>query len=172
MAVEERPIDDAARLPESGRLAGDGATGDVLLDRLEHLISFYDRYNTRARRAYRWLKLLQILLAALVPIFVGLDVPKLPTGALGGAIVVIEGAIQLWQFQERWIRYRLTWSDLMREKYLFANHAGPYAHAGDRRALLAERIEVLAAQEHQQWLTDLRVGQREVAPAPARNTPQ
>jgi hypothetical protein len=76
MAVEERPIDDAARLPESGRLAGDGATGDVLLDRLEHLIGFYDRYNTRARRAYRWLKLLQILLAALVPIFVGLEYPS------------------------------------------------------------------------------------------------
>jgi hypothetical protein len=54
----------------------------------------------------------------------------------------------------------------MREKYLYANGAGHYAQMSDRRALLAERVEELAAQEHQQWLSDLRSGQREVAQAP------
>jgi hypothetical protein len=73
------------------RLAGDGATGDVLLNRLEHLIDHYDRYNTRAPLAYRWLKLLQLAFAALVPISVGLDLPKLATALLGGEIVVVEG---------------------------------------------------------------------------------
>jgi uncharacterized protein DUF4231 len=72
------------------------------------------------------------------------------TGALAAAIVVLEGAQQVFQFQQTWITYRSTAEALKRERYLYLARAGEYAEP-DRHRRLAERLEVLISEEHVKW---------------------
>jgi Protein of unknown function (DUF4231) len=126
------------------------ATDDPTWDRLEDQISWYDRKSSDNQRRYKWLKLLELAVAAALPVVAGIGSPVLVTGALAAVIVVLEGAHHLYQFQERWITYRSTAEALKHERYLYLAKAGPYLRA-DRHQQLAERIEGLISQEHAKW---------------------
>ncbi len=149
--LDHTPLDDE-KLPPFGRIKGAKRSGDIVLDRAEYEIDWYDRRATRARIAYCTIKLVQVLLAAFVPVAAGFSAPKLVTGSLGGMIVVLEGVQQLFRFHENWVRYRQTCEDMTREKYLYAAGAGDYARSPRPRRLLAERIEALASREAHQWV--------------------
>jgi hypothetical protein len=141
-------------LPPSGRLAPAESTGDLVLDRAEYQIRWYSSHADRNRIWYTSIKLLQVVAGALVPFGAGIEsIPWPVTGSLGGAIVVLEGVQQLFRFHDNWVRYRATTEAMTREKYLYGAHAGGYATAADPRALLAERIEALTAQEASAWAT-------------------
>jgi hypothetical protein len=139
-------------LPPLGRTPAASGTGDVVLDRAEYEIAWYGRHATTSRLSYCAIKILQILLAAFVPVAAGLSAPKLVTGSLGGLVVVLEGVQQLFRFHDNWVRYRQTNEDMLREKYLYAASAGDYAATPNPRRLLAERIEALASREAHQWI--------------------
>jgi Protein of unknown function (DUF4231) len=139
-------------LPPLGRTSAASSTGDVVLDRAEFEIAWYQKHATTSRLSYCTIKLLQILLAAFVPVAAGLSAPKLVTGSLGGMVVVLEGVQQLFRFHDNWVRYRQTAEDMLREKYLYAASGGDYAGALNPRRLLAERIEALASRESHQWI--------------------
>jgi hypothetical protein len=142
----------AGSLPPLGRTPPGRGTGDVVLDRAEYEIGWYEKHATASRVSYCTIKLLEILLAAFVPVAVGLNAPKLVTGSLGGLVVVLEGVQQLFRFHDNWIRYRQTCEDMLREKYLYAALAGDYADTPNPKRLLAERIESLAGSETHQWI--------------------
>lgn len=128
------------------------ATADPTWDRLEDQITWYDSRSGDNQRRYKWLKLLELAVAAALPVVAGIGSPALATGALAAVIVVLEGAQHLYQFQERWITYRSTAEALKHERYLYLAKAGPYLGA-DRHRQLAERIEGLISQEHAKWTT-------------------
>ena len=73
--------------------------------------------------------------------------------AQGAAIVMVEGFLQLNQYQQNWSAYRSTAESLKHEKYLFLGEAGPYDGAERPRTLLADRIEGLISQEHAKWVS-------------------
>jgi hypothetical protein len=125
---------------------------DPTWERLEDQISWYDRKSGDNQRRYKWLKLLELAVAAALPVVAGVGSPVLLTGALAAVIVVLEGAQHLYQFQERWITYRSTAEALKHERYLYVAKAGPYL-GEDRHQHLAERIEGLISQEHAKWTT-------------------
>jgi len=89
--------------------------------------------------------------AALVPLAAGLHLPAAATGSLGVLIAVLEGLLQLNQYDHNWISYRSTCETLKHEKFLYLATAGPYSTAATAHALLAERIESLVSQEHAKW---------------------
>jgi hypothetical protein len=92
------------------------------------------------------------VLAALVPVLAAASgVDRWILGAMGAAIVVLEGVQQLQQHEQNWITYRSTCEALKHEKYLFQAGAGPYAAALRPEALLADRVEGLVSQEHARW---------------------
>lgn len=126
------------------------APEDPTWDRLEDQIHWYDTRSSDNQRRYKWLKLLELAVAAALPVVAGVGSPVLVTGALAAVIVVLEGAQHLYQFQERWITYRSTAEALKHERYLYLAKAGPYLRA-DRHQQLAERIEGLISQEHAKW---------------------
>jgi hypothetical protein len=129
--------------------------------RLESQIKWYSDKSGKAQRAFRWIKVVEIFAAALIPFLGSLSVPftalkdhvSLVTGALGVLITILEGILHLNQYQEHWTTYRSTAEALKHEKYLYLGKAGPYAKgaASDPDALLAERVEALVSQEHSQW---------------------
>ena len=120
-------------------------------ERLEDQLGWYDRKSAHHRSWFQRLKVLQIVIAAAIPVVAGADASAWITGALGASIVVLEGFQQLFQFQQNWIGYRATAEALKHEKFLYLSHAGPYRDASERDALLAEQVEGLVSQEHAAW---------------------
>ncbi|MGA2904353.1 MAG: DUF4231 domain-containing protein [Candidatus Korobacteraceae bacterium] len=129
------------------------AGADPIVDRLEDQIGWYDRKSTHNMRAYKRIKMSEIVAAAVIPFVAASHIPHsaVATGALGVMITVFEGMLQLNQFHENWITYRSTCESLKHEKYMFLARAAPCSNAADPRALLADRVESLVSQEHAKW---------------------
>jgi Protein of unknown function (DUF4231) len=123
---------------------------DPTWERLQDQIRWYDRRSGDSQRLYKWLKLLEIAVAASLPVVAAVHSPVWVTGGLAAVIVVLEGAQHLYQFQEHWITYRSTAEALKHELYLYLAKAGPYT-GEERQRQLAERIEGLVSQEHAKW---------------------
>jgi hypothetical protein len=128
------------------------AVEDPTWERLEDQLGWYDRKSRDSQRRYKWLSLLQLAIAAALPVVAAVDSPVWVTGGLAAVIVVLEGAQHLYQFQEHWITYRSTAEALKHERYLYLAKAGPYG-GEDRHRQLAERLEGLVSQEHAKWTT-------------------
>src|SRR5579875_2513308 len=125
-------------------------TADPTWARLEDQISWYDGKSQDNQRLYNWFKVLEITVAAALPVVAAIHSPVWVTGGLGALIVVLEGLQHLYQFQQNWITYRSTAEALKHERYLYLGKAGPYA-GDDRHNQLAERLEGLISQEHAKW---------------------
>ena len=146
----------------SGASAGSATSdpkADPALARLQAQLDWYDRHAGRSQRWFTVFKVLSLIAAAAIPILSGfgerwvtLDV-TLTVGLLGAAIVVIEGLLRLFQWEQHWLRYRATWLALDREKALYLSTAGAYADSENPRRLLAERIEELMTQENMSWVS-------------------
>jgi hypothetical protein len=129
------------------------ADSDPIMERLEDQLAWYDRKSLVNQRAYKRIKIAEILAAAIIPFLVGSGLPhsNIVTGGLGVLITLLEGLLHLNQYQQNWINYRSTCEALKHEKYTYLGKAAPYANVPDTHALLAERIESLVSQEHAKW---------------------
>jgi hypothetical protein len=130
------------------------AASDPTWERLEDQLAWYDRKSTLNQRWYKQLKLVELAVAAALPVVAGLRAPAWAVGVLASLIVVLEGVQHLYQLQEHWITYRSTCEALRHERYLYLATAGPYAGAANPHGLLAERIESLVSQEHAKWASN------------------
>lgn len=129
------------------------ADPDPIIARLEDQISWYDRKSVYNQKAYRRIKTVEIVSAALIP-FAGTTHWQgivWVTGGLGVLITMLEGLLNLNQYQQNWIAYRSTCESLKHEKFTYLAKAAPYAGVTDAHALLAERVESLVSQEHAKW---------------------
>jgi hypothetical protein len=138
---------------------------DPTWTRLEDQIAWYDYRGSEAQRAYKRLKVIQVVLAAFIPFLAGFQdnlaamleprlalLPALTIALLGIAVVVVEGLEHLNQYHRNWLGFRGTCEALKHEKFLFLADAGPYGGTEDKRAHLAERIEEVIGKEHAQWV--------------------
>jgi len=132
--------------------AGDGR--GPTWDRLEDQIDWYDGKSLGAQRAYKRLKVLQLVAAAAVPVLAAADAAAWVTAASGGVVLILEGVQQLGQYQQNWITYRSTCESLKHEKFLYLGHAGPYSDTARPDEALAERVEARVSQEHAAWVSD------------------
>jgi hypothetical protein len=122
-------------------------------DRLEDQVGWYDRKSQAAQRAFKRLKVLQLVAAAAVPVVAAAEAASWITAGFGGVVLVLEGLQQLGQYQSNWITYRSTCEALKHEKYLYLAGAGPYSNSEDRSMVLAEHVEGLVSQEHARWVS-------------------
>ena len=148
-------MSDAARATDRAPRSEIGATAadqtGFAWERLEDQLGWYDRKSAHHKDWFHRLKVLQIVIAAAIPIVAGAGAGAWITGTLGASIVVLEGFQQLFQFQQNWLGYRATAEALKHEKFLYLAHAGPYRDAPAPDAVLAERVEGLVSQEHAAW---------------------
>jgi hypothetical protein len=131
---------------------------DPVLARLNDQQTWYSAKSRAARTAFKRIKMVEILAAALIPFLTGQKWPYVTyvVGGLGVMITVLEGLLHLNQYQENWTNYRNTAESLKHEKFLFSAKAGPYATAADPRMMLAERVEALVSQENSQWVAAMQ----------------
>jgi uncharacterized protein DUF4231 len=126
---------------------------DPVFERLEDQIAWYDRKSAENQRRFKLLKAAQLTTAAAIPVVAATVNEAGIIAGLGAAVVVVEGFLQLNQYQQNWTAYRSTAEALKHEKYLFLAEAGPYAGAESGRRLLADRVEGLVSQEHAKWVS-------------------
>jgi hypothetical protein len=126
--------------------------------RLKDQIDYYSTKSRSSQRAFKRIKVAEIVSAAFIPFLGSLSFAWLTphrlvliTGALGVLITILEGVLHLNNYHENWTNYRATSEALKHEKYLYLGHAGPYANAPGADSLLAERVESLVSQESAQW---------------------
>jgi len=131
---------------------------EVVWERLEDQLSWYEDKSGSNQWCYKWLKVLEIAVAAALPVVAAVHSPVWVTGGLAAVVIVLEGIQHIFQFQEHWVTYRSTAEALKNERYLYLAKAGPYAGVYRDRAL-AERIEALLSQEHTRWAS---AAQREI----------
>jgi Protein of unknown function (DUF4231) len=133
---------------------------DPTWERLESQLEWYDLKASKSQWRYKWLKVLEIAVAATLPVVAAVHSPVWVTGGLAAVVVVLEGVQHIFQFQEHWITYRSTAEALKRERYLYLAKAGPYTDSDPDR-LLAERVDTLLSQEHAKWAAS---SQRDASP--------
>src|SRR5882672_3931719 len=132
------------------------STPDVVIDRLEDQIKWYDKESAHSKRMFKRLKTATLAISVSIPLSAAFAT-KYPlytgvvSGVMGASIALLEGLQQLNQYHQNWITFRSTAEALKHEKFLFLSTAGLYAAADNPRALLAERIESLVSQEHAKW---------------------
>jgi hypothetical protein len=136
----------------------DDPSQDLIWARLNDQLTWYSAKSRAARTAFKRIKFVEIIAAAVIPFLTGQHWPYVTyvVGGLGVLITVLEGVLHLNQYQENWTNYRNTAESLKHEKFLFTAKAGPYATAADTRMLLAERMEALISQENSQWVAALQ----------------
>lgn len=141
-------------MPNTNELPQD----DPIFARLTEQLAWYSSKSRAARTAFKRIKFVEIMAAAVIPFLTGQHWPYVTyiVGGLGVVITVLEGVLHLNQYQENWTNYRNTAESLKHEKFLFLAKAGPYASAADARMLLAERMEALISQENSQWVAALQ----------------
>lgn len=126
---------------------------DPIYARLEDQIAWYDRKSSAAQKAFKRIKVMEILSAAIIPFLAGITLPydKLIIAGLGVLITILEGFLHLNQYQQIWTTYRATCEALRHEKFVYIAKAGPYATASNPRTMLAEQVESLVSQQDAQW---------------------
>jgi hypothetical protein len=124
--------------------------------RLEEQRKWYSKNSANNQKWYKGLKLIQIILAAAIPIIALIDTSytKYIAAVFGALIAILEGIQQLYQFHTFWTEYRSTTEHLKHEKYLFLSLSGPYRGLNQAEALLllSERIEEHISKEHAKWI--------------------
>ena len=140
----------------------DPAGSDPIMDRLENQIDWYDQKSSHCQHYYKRIKLTEIIAAALIPFVVGAHIPYAAwvAGGLGVLITILEGVLQLYQYQQIWVAYRATAEAMKHEKFIYLAKAGAYATANDPHALLAERVEALGSQENSKWASVVQQEQK------------
>ncbi len=133
--------------------------------RIASQLAWYQRHAGYSRVWYLTVKVVQLVLAAGVPVAVVVGAATWLTASLGATIVVLEGAQQLFQWHDNWLRYRITATSIASQQSLYTARAGDYA-SGDPVPLLVERIEALAASETASWAKSSQSSTGSTAEAP------
>src|SRR5271167_1978289 len=130
-------------------------------DRLEGQIKYHENKSSKYQKYYKRIKTAEIIAAAMIPFLSALHVAEKPnyatyalaigTALLGVLITILEGILQLYQFQQTWITSRATAEGMIHEKFMYLARAGAYATAANPLSLLAERIETIGSQENAKW---------------------
>ena len=135
------------------------AFSDYLTDRYEGQIDFYDHKAQHNQEMYRSMQWIVIVLAALTPILIELDVDKIAgidfkhVATVTSAIVaILTAGLKTFKYQENWINYRTTCETLRKEKHYFDAGVGDYAKASDKESVFVERVESLISRENTTWI--------------------
>ena len=125
------------------------------LEKISQQSSWYGLQAQRNHFIYMLLKGTQIFLAAAIPVVSVVDhgdSQRWVTATLGALIGILEGLIQLGQYQHNWLLYRATREALNREDFLHSGKAGPYSGAPGPDTLFIERCDAIISGENLKWL--------------------
>jgi len=134
------------------------------LEEISKRSKWYGDKATAKRTTYVRLKGLQVVFAASIPLVsvaAASQGQRWANASLGALIGIIEGFLQLGQYQQNWLLYRSTREALKREELLHSAGVGPYAGAANKDDLYVERCDAVMAGESSQWMVAQQQGKSE-----------
>ena len=103
---------------------------EYISTRLDPQIEWYDKKSVHAQKRYKQFQVVEIILAAFIPLLSGYtslcDLIPIIIGILGAIIVIIESVTKLYKYHENWIQYRSTCEMLLYQKHLYLTRSFPY----------------------------------------------
>ena len=125
-------------------------------ERVDGQISWYDKKSSTAQKYYKIYQIVEISLAASIPLLAGFtDIHwafALVVGIFGSVIAVIEAITKLYKFHENWISYRSTCEFLKYQKYLYLSKSFPYNEKDETvDNIFVKNIENIISAENNQW---------------------
>lgn len=128
---------------------------DYLKNRVEDQIKWYDSKSKHNKNCYNWLRGIEIVLAASIPVLTGVITIdflwiKDTVAIVGSVIVIIASVISLLKLQENWIAYRIKCESLRHEKFLFLLKTKPY-DIESAFSLFVQRVESLISSKNSKW---------------------
>ena len=132
---------------------------EYITTRVDEQITWYDKKASSAQRKYKIYQIIEIVVAAFIPVLVGFfdicPVMQFLVGLCGVAITIIEGIVSLNKWHENWIEYRSTCELLRHEKFLFEMKAPPYGDSASVESLFVNNIESLISSESRNWTVNI-----------------
>ena len=134
---------------------------EYIEQRVDDQINWYDAKSGSNQKAFKRLRVLELLCAASIPFGVTYISEetftlKLVVGALGVIVAVIAGVVGLYRFQENWVQYRTASESLKHEKFLYLTNAAPY-NQSESYPLFVQRVESLISKENSSWSQNIEV---------------
>lgn len=130
---------------------------EYMKERVDNQIQWYDQKSVKAQKYYKRYQVVEIVLAALIPLLVGYaEFPLVPfiIGVFGVMIAVIESVTKLYKFHENWIEYRTTAELLRFQKHLYLTNCAPYNEKEETiDNLFVKNVESIISSENNQWKT-------------------
>lgn len=127
---------------------------EYLKDRLEDQIDWYSKKSQTNKKRFERLRLLEIVLATLIPFLACIGdayhVINIIIGGIGVVIAIAAGLSAINKYQENWIEYRTTAESLKHEKYLYKTKCEPY-DSDSSLQILVQNIENLISKENSKW---------------------
>ncbi|MFD1514557.1 DUF4231 domain-containing protein [Halomarina rubra] len=123
----------------------------------EEQFEWYDDKAGTNKCYYRVMKILEIILAASLPVAATLyPVTTNPFWKnviilLSILLIIFEALESFLNYQKKWINYRTTAEGLRREKYMYRTKTHEYAVVNDPETLFVERVMALTDQENRYW---------------------
>jgi hypothetical protein len=132
---------------------------DYINERVEDQISWYERKSSWNQSRFKFFQLSIIVFGSLIPLltvvdFDGFDLyARFIIALLGSLIAIFSAIINLYKFQENWVKYRATAETLIREKYLYLTRSKPYKDDLDADlTILVERCQAIMSAENSAWV--------------------
>ena len=136
------------------------AFSKYLTERYEDQIGWYDKKAADNQRIYRRLQWSVIVLAAITPVLIALDMDERLIEGLGyvptvtsAIVAILTAGLSTFKYQEHWINYRTTCETLRKEKNYYDAGLGDYRTTTDREALFIDRVESLISRENTMWVS-------------------
>lgn len=113
---------------------------------------WYKAAATRARRAYKIIETLLLLVSASIPVSAVVSNSVVPPAILGSVTVVLAGARAIFHWQENYLRFSEAREAVEAERRLYHTWSIPYDSAETRDILLVQAVTRIEQSEMQGWL--------------------
>ena len=129
---------------------------EYISTRLDPQIEWYDEKSVHAQKRYKQFQVVEIILAAFIPLLSGYtslcDLIPIIIGILGAIIVIIESVTKLYKYHENWIQYRSTCEMLLYQKQLYLTRSFPY-NPNDETVdnIFIKNVEEIMSAENRHW---------------------
>lgn len=140
---------------------------DYVRDRVDNQIAWYDKKSLSCQKKYKTIQLIEIILAAVLPLLAGYtqihySIPII-IGLIGVAITILESVTKLYKYHENWIQYRSTCELLKYHKNLYETGSSPYNQEDETiDNIFVRNIEQIISSENNHWkLEESRAVQKE-----------
>ncbi|MGW6417180.1 DUF4231 domain-containing protein [Streptomyces sp. NPDC055055] len=147
---------------EAGTQNGEMTAQRYLESRLEQYREWYDAKATRMKTMHLRMRTVSVVGAALVPVFVNLDLAfaRVTATVLSVVVVAAVSLESVYRYREQWKNYRSTEQLLGHERVYFETGVGPYRNLARREAFttLVARVEKAIANENSATLNVMTLG--------------